>query len=170
MSNNYGKITRAELHPSLIEFIQSQTGTGNGGSVKFIKNSVTLSSSSNEVSIGIDTFNKDRDLLLVYKNSVYLEDKEDYNISSDGRKITSINGNFSNGSVFNFIVLANCVELTDGLIDGTKLLSNSISINKLDRDLVEKINNLSNGNNNMDIDGGEFGDEESGNIIDGGDF
>lgn len=160
--NNYG-ITSSELHPSLLELIQSS----GGGSVKFMKSSTTLDSATNQVSIGIDTFNKDKDLLLVYKNSVYLEVKEDYTISPDSKKIVSVEGQFSTGSVFNFIAFANCAELTDGEIDGTKLSANSVGINKLDPTLANKINSLS---GNMDIDGGYFGEEYSGNEIDGGEF
>lgn len=160
--NNYG-ITRAELHPSLLELIQSS----GGGSVKFMKSSTTLDTTTNQVSINIDTFNKDKDLLLVYKNSVYLEVEEDYTISPDSSKITAKEGQFSTGSVFNFIAFANCAELTEGEIDGTKLLANSVGINKLDPTLANKINSLV---SNMDIDGGYFGEEYTGNEIDGGEF
>lgn len=163
MNNSYGRITRAELHPSLLELIQ----TSGGGSVKFTKSSTTLETATREVPIKIDTFNKDRDLLLVYKNSVYLEITEDYTISSDNKKIVSVDENFSKGSVFNFIALANCAELPEGNIDGTKLLANSISISKLDSELTNKINSLS---GSMDIDGGYFGEDYTGNEVDGGEF
>ena len=161
--DSYGKITRSELHPSLLELIE----TSGGSSVKFMKSSTTLSSSTNEVSINIDTFNKDKDLLLVYKNSVYLEETEDYTISPDNSKIISVDENFSTGSVFNFIALANCPELAGGQIDGAKLLANSVGINKLEAELAQNINNLING---MDIDGGYFGEAQTGNIVDGGEF
>lgn len=161
--DSYGKITRSELHPSLLELIE----TSGGSSVKFMKSSTTLSSSTNEVSINIDTFNKDKDLLLVYKNSVYLEETEDYTISPDNSKIISVDENFSTGTIFNFIVFANCQELTGGQIDGTKLLANSVGINKLETGLAQNINNLING---MDIDGGYFGEAQTGNIVDGGEF
>lgn len=161
--NNYG-ITQAELHPSLLELIKAGATSS---SLKFIKNTTTLSSSSNEVSINIDTFNKDTDLLLVYKNSVYLEETSDYTISSNSDKIISTKGVFSTGTIFNFIVFTNCPELTGGQIDGAKLLANSVGINKLETGLAQNINNLING---MDIDGGYFGEAQTGNIVDGGEF
>lgn len=163
----YG-ITKEELHPSLIQYIQSLVGSGGGNSsLRFMKNTVTLNSNSNEVTIGIEGFNKDTDLLMVYKNSVYLEYLSDFTISSDNSKITAINETYNSGDVFNFVALINCPELSDYVIDGNKLLINSVSIDKLDSQLSENLNNLING---MDIDGGNFGEVEDGKIMDGGEF
>lgn len=149
----YG-ITKEELHPSLIQYIQSLVGSGDGNSsLRFMKNTVTLNTNSNEVTIGIEGFNKDTDLILVYKNSIYLEYSTDFTISSDNSKIISLDGSYNSGDVFNFVALINCPELTDYVIDGNKLLTNSVSIDKLDAQLSEKLNNLING---TDIDGGEF--------------
>lgn len=152
----YG-ITKEELHPSLIQYIQSLVGSSGDGnsSLRFMKNTVTLSSNSREVNIGIEGFNKDTDLILVYKNSVYLEYLIDFTISSDNSRIIATNNSetYNSGDIFNFVALINCPELSDYVIDGNKLLTGSVSIDKLDSRLSESLNNLING---IDIDGGEF--------------
>lgn len=166
----YG-ITKEELHPSLIQYIQSLVGSGgdSNSSLRFMKNTVTLSNNSREVNIGIEGFNKDTDLILVYKNSVYLEYLMDFTISSDNSRIISTNSNetYNSGDIFNFVALINCPELSEYVIDGNKLLVGSVSIDKLDSRLSESLNNLING---IDIDGGSFGEVEDGKIMDGGEF
>lgn len=166
----YG-ITKEELHPSLIQYIQSLVGSGGDGnsSLRFMKNTVTLSSNSREVNIGIERFNKDTDLILVYKNSIYLEYLIDFTISSDNSKIISIDSSeiYNSGDIFNFVALINCPELSDYTIDGNKLLKGSVSIDKLDSQLSESLNILING---FDIDAGSFGEVEDGKIMDGGEF
>ena len=147
---SYG-ITKEELHPSLLEYIQGIAGSGSGtSSLRFLKSNTTLSINSNEVSIGISEYNKTRDLLLVYKNSVYIENGIDYTVSSDSLKIVATNSEtWSSGSTFNFICLANVPELTEYSIDGKKISLNSISLDKLDSSLQDIISNNS-------IDGGTF--------------
>lgn len=105
-----GKITKQQLSDGLIRYIKelaSNAGTG-GGSLSFKKNSVTLSQSAERVTIGIEGYNKNTDLLMVYKNTVYLEEGSMYNISEDSLYITNPNGQWNNDivdSVFNFVVL-----------------------------------------------------------------
>lgn len=165
---SYG-ITKEELHPSLLEYIQGIAGSGSGtSSLRFLKSNTTLSTNSNEVSIGISEYNKTRDLLLVYKNSVYIENGIDYTVSSDSLKIVATNSEtWSSGSTFNFICLANVPELGEYSIDGKKLLANSVSIDKLESSLQNSLNKLI---NDLTIDGGIFGESVTGNLYDGGEF
>lgn len=105
-----GRITKEELHSSLLNWISTNSGAGSGSFVKALKNSVVISSQTNSVTIGISEYNKDTDTLMVYKNSTYLEENIDYSISTDSMKITNLNGfwNTENSNVtFNFVVFKN---------------------------------------------------------------
>lgn len=147
----YG-ITKEELHPSLLEYIQSIAENITGNTLKYLKSSTILSGQSSEVSIGISAFNKDTDLLMVYKNSVYMECGYDYNISSDSLKIIATNGeSWINGTLFNFICLSNVQELQE-YIDGKKISLGSVSLDKLDSELQSIITSNSTDN----VDGGIF--------------
>ncbi len=79
------------------------------------KNTVTLGSESNQVSIGIAEFNKDNDSLLVFEDGSYIEVYTDYTIPSNSI-IQKVSGNWSSGTVFNFIVIKK--EIFTGGIDG----------------------------------------------------
>lgn len=151
----YG-ITKEELHPSLLEYIQSIAGSNQVGtsSFKYLKSNITLIENTGEVSIGISDYNKTTDLLLVYKNSVYIENSIDYNISSDSLKITSISPEvWMSGTQFNFICLKNVPELENYSINGSKIQLETISIDKLDSELQQLINSASSSDI---IDGGTF--------------
>lgn len=73
-----------------------------------VKNSVFLNRNSTYVEIGIPGFDRTVDTLMVYKNSTYIEEVEDYTISADSRFIIKSNNGTWNGdiqtNVFNFIV------------------------------------------------------------------
>lgn len=71
----------------------------------FVKNTVTLESGSATVAIGISGFNKATHLLMVFKNSVYLEETADYTIDSTSANITLVDGAAATGAVFNFVVI-----------------------------------------------------------------
>lgn len=149
----YG-ISKEELSPALIEYIKAIVGSENGigaNSLRFIKSSTTLGSNSKQVSIAIEEFDRERDLLMVYKNSVYLENNIDYTIDPDNSRIISTSEqNWSQGSIFNFVALLNVPELNEYVINGKKISSGSITIDKLDEELKNSISNSSN------IDGGTF--------------
>ena len=94
-----GKITVNELSPSLIQYfkdlIVSEIRDSGSGilPIKYLKQSVDLS--NKETSITIPTsfeYNKSNDLLLVFKNSTYLEEEYDYTISSDSTTINMVTG------------------------------------------------------------------------------
>ena len=93
------------------EIIIDGSAGGAGSYVKSVKNTTYLTTKSNEVNIGIPDYKKDRDILFVYLNSVYLEEYEDYYVSSDSTKIISMSSSDWDASderfVFNFVVFKN---------------------------------------------------------------
>lgn len=103
-----GRITKEQLSKSLLDFIsQNAIAPTFSGDLKFKKNSTTIQSSVNQVAIGIDGYDKSKDLLMVYKNSVYLEEDVVYTVTSDSLYIQKMNGNWNETgtSVFNFVVI-----------------------------------------------------------------
>ena len=87
------------------------------------------------VDIGISTFNKDTDLLMVFLNSIYLEEGDDYTISPDSKKIVYAGDEAGwDGTdvsqVFNFVVFKNVSDVT-GDIDGSYLVDNTVGYDKL---------------------------------------
>ena len=140
-----GKITKEQLSDGLLRYISQNAGSGNGGaaSVEFKKNSVTISAPVNKVLIGIDGYNKNTDLLMVYKNTVYLEENVMYNISSDSLYITNPNGNWneSGTTLFNFIVIKGGTGSSSSGSGGNYTIPNgSITEEKLNQELKEKLN------------------------------
>lgn len=143
------KITKRELHSSLIDYINElikQNGGSGGGNISSIltqeKNTVMVKNTTPQVEIGISNFDKSRDLLLVFKNSVYLEEGLDYTISEDNSKIVSTEGNWNESGLeisFNFIVFRN--ETKDPVnIDGSIISDNSITLSKLSGDVIQVLN------------------------------
>lgn len=125
------------------EIIVSGTGGSSGGSVASYRNSVTVNSPDRYVSIGIQEFNKDSDILFVYQNSVYLELNQDYALD-DSKNIRCLNGEWASSGepqTFNFVVLKNVIRGYEG-IDGVLLKNHSITETKLSLDLIEKINSI----------------------------
>lgn len=137
-----GLITKKELHPSLLNFIENSVG---GGSIVQKKNSVIITTSVTEVTIGIPYYNKSSDMLMVFKNSVYLEENEDYTISPDNTTINCISGQSWNGTqeskiIFNFVVLKNVPELSE--LDGSIIKDRSIPNTKLSSELINNIKKI----------------------------
>ena len=140
-----GRITKEQLSDSLLSFITQNANSGVSGtsSIEFKKNSVIIESSTNKVAIGISGFNKSTDLLMVYKNSVYLEENVVYTVSSDNLYIQKIEGswNESGTSIFNFIVIKGGTSSSNGSSSGTiEIEDGTISEIKLSQDLKEKLN------------------------------
>ena len=81
-------------------------------------------------------------MLLVFKNSTYLEDGLDYTISEDNSKIVSTEGNWNESGLeisFNFIAFRN--ETKDLVnIDGSIISDNSITLSKLSGDVIQVLN------------------------------
>lgn len=120
-----GKITKNELSDSLIQYfidlIRENSGSSSEGSTTivaptYLKSSVEISAKTSSVTIPSSfNFNKSKDLLLVYKNSVYLEEQYDYTISSDSTTISAVDTNdwaadTDTTCLFNFIVIKNVAK------------------------------------------------------------
>lgn len=135
-----GKITKQQLSDSLLQYINSIKGS----SIQFRKNTVTVEEATNKVAIGISDYNKDSDLLMVYKNTVYLEDNIMYTVSSDNAYINNPNGTWDANSLFNFIVIK--ITASSGTGGGTSssyIPDGSITESKLDSEFIQKINSFS---------------------------
>lgn len=99
------------------------------------KNNVVVNEEVSEVNIGIFGFDTTKDILTVYKNSTYLIEGIDYEISADGKKIVCKEGSWKadNGSnCFSFESLKNATILDPGTL---------VSMENLDSDLREAIEN-----------------------------
>jgi len=105
-----------------------------GGEAKLTRymNTVTLSASSNTAGIGIPPFNRNADLLLVYQNSVFIAEGQDYTISSNNQNIVKTGGTpWEANTTFNFVVVKNVPTVESGSIDGSFILDNSLTDEKL---------------------------------------
>lgn len=119
-----GKITKNELSDSLIEYFielikensSSSGGETTGTAATYLKSSIEISAKTSSVTIpSAFNFNKSKDLLLVFKNSVYLEEQYDYTISSDSTTISAVDTNdwaadADTPCLFNFIALKNVAK------------------------------------------------------------
>lgn len=141
-----GRITREQLSDNLLGYIMENAG---GSSVVFKKNTAKIQSESSKIAIGIEGFVKSVDLLLVFKNSVYLEENEDYVVSTDGLYIEKTEGtwNESGTSSFNFIVIKGKTVTGSGSSGGGsypggsgEIADGSITEDKLSDELRKKIN------------------------------
>lgn len=105
-----------------------------------LKNTVTLSSDSTNIPIGIPEFNASQDVLMVFKNSTYVHQGVDWDINPDLISIDVLSGTWLAGTEVNFVVLKN---MQQSLIytDGTMLQDNSVSDAKLMPD--NKVGSLS---------------------------
>ena len=123
---------------------------GNSGTTNVtLSSTTTISSPTSEVRIGIDGFNKSTDFLTVYKNSTYLTEGVDYEISSDSSKIVSKNGNWNTESLsdyrFSFIVMKEVSKVNPEAVVGTEnLKDNVVTMSKLGEDVKESISVLEN--------------------------
>lgn len=107
-------------------------GSSNNTPFHITKNTTFLTTSSTYAEIGIPGFDSSKDILFVYENSVYLEENEDYNISSDGNYITNIGEHMWIGSeedpvVLNFVVFKGINDKTSQIIKSTTVLSRDVS-------------------------------------------
>ena len=72
------------------------------------KNTNIVTENTNYIEIGVPGFDPTMDTLLVYENSIYLEEREDYQISADGNYIVNINdtwiGTKEEPVIINFVV------------------------------------------------------------------
>lgn len=123
----------------------------NATTVKWQKNSKIVTKSTNFITIDIDGFNKNYDKLLVFENSIFLDEGTDYTISGDNTGIYAKSGDVweinNEKTYFVFIVLKNVPAFninTDELPD-REYSQSEIEINNLKNiisQLSEKINLL----------------------------
>ena len=103
-----------------------------------IVNNVILNGPKSEVEIGVSGFDKNNDMLLVFKNGVIMVEGVDYNISSNSRTITSIGGAWNQGNLedygITFVVFKEIARY-----DGT---GGNITMNMLGSDVKNTINSL----------------------------
>ena len=109
------------------------------------QNLVTLEGVTNEILIGIDGFDKNNNLLLVFKNTLHLAEGIDYSISDDSTKIININSDWEwkAGDNFVFIILRVVpnIDIPAGSINGGSIANGSITVDKLGEDVQEAIRN-----------------------------
>ena len=125
-----GKITINELSASLTQYLKNlikeevaSSGGGSGGGtvtaspVKYLKSSISLKYGTSSITIPTSfNFNASKDLLMVFKNSTYLEEDYDYTINSSGTTINMMpsNGWFASEDapdcLFNLIVFKNVAK------------------------------------------------------------
>ena len=110
------------------------------------QNIVRLQESTNEIEIGIDGFDKNNNLLLVFKNTLHIAEGKDYSISDDSSKIVNLSPDdwaWNAGDEFVFIILRVVpnIDMPAGIINGGSLVDGSISIDKLGEDVQEAIRN-----------------------------
>ncbi|HDK7195081.1 TPA: hypothetical protein PTV74_003391 [Clostridium botulinum] len=108
---------------------------------KPFKNTIVLEEESNKVKIGISEFNMIIDEILVHQNGMYIERNKEYKISLDGLYIEKINGSWNKNTIFNFVMykgLKDKIEYEDGAL----ILNGSITLEKLNLDIQNKINSI----------------------------
>lgn len=130
-------ITIYELSPSLRKLIEEGNGGGgtgptpepSGRGIQVKKNTTVINTTVTKVDIGIPEFNKTKDLLLVMKNSTYIEEGTHYTISNDGH-ILALSGQSWNTEripmAFNFIVFTEKINSVTGevnIIKSTKSIT-----------------------------------------------
>mgnify|MGYP003287687430 CR=1 FL=1 len=147
LNGNWNKQAMNEFHFDFIVFEMGVASNGNNNVGRSsseligLKNNVTLEEDSNEVEIGIPEFNKNEDMLTVYKNSVYMMEGKDYEFNEAGDRIVAMNGEvFKAGTVFGFVVLKEVPVVEEGeVIDGRVIEDGSIGLDKLDAEVKEAI-------------------------------
>lgn len=132
------KITKKELHSSLLRLIESGSSGGGSGTLVQKKNTVKITKATSSINIGIPYFDKTTDILMVYKNSVYLEENQDYTISSDSTTINAVDGQWNTQNIemtFNFVVFKNVPEASE--LDGKLLKNKTVGLEKLTDEVVD---------------------------------
>ncbi|HGG0416521.1 TPA: phage tail protein [Clostridium sporogenes] len=109
--------------------------------IKLFKNTAILEEKSNRVRIGISEFNMLKDELLVYQNGIYIEKDKEYKISLDGLYIEKTSERWNKDTVFNFVMYKGIKDKI-AYEDGSLILNGSITLDKLNLDIQNKINNI----------------------------
>ena len=148
MNNKKGKIRKHLLSPKLIDEIMNSKGENGQANIAIRKYNTTIATDTDKIYIGTDMFSDKTDVLLVFKNSIYLENEVDYTFNSSDKTISRVNGHNWEASedsptIFFFICILN-VPSAEVKFDGTKILDNSISELQLSNELRQKLNKETN--------------------------
>lgn len=139
--------TGSKEDPVIFNFVVFKSVNGNH-SAQIVKKTSIIEHDTDEIELS--NFDKYRDTLCVYENSVYLEEGEDYIISHDSSKIIR-NDSIWKGSeepfYFNFIIYKNSIPLPDDTArkvknKDEKLRSQILSALGIDEEQFAKIKQL----------------------------
>src|SRR5690606_13797653 len=131
-SNDKNTIIQVDLNNELKNQLDTLARNYKSKIIK-IEKTVTLSKDSDSVSFGITEYNPADDVLMVYRNSVYMSKDTDYTLGGDGLTIFHINSpekKWNKDTEFNFVVLKN-VERDLPSSDGSLLQNGSVTDEKL---------------------------------------
>lgn len=115
---------------------------GQSTKVSMLTNTVNVTTSRSNVSIGVLEFNPAIDALMVIKNSTVLTEGKDYSINANGSSIDNLDGLWDGTTIpieFNFIVFKNfVVDLT--FSDGNMIQAETVGKEKLKVELQNELN------------------------------
>ena len=131
-----------------------------GASVLFttLRRTISVSTSVSNIQFlggAITAFNPVNDSLLVYKNSTYIEQGQDYNINANGISIDKIGEGNWEGTVgvpitFNFVVIKNLIQSITWT-DGSLIQAGSITADKLVQSVQDSIDSISTLSNEISV-------------------
>lgn len=112
-SNPEGRIGYNELSPYVQRLLKSGIGSGSSGNISIERSYQKINETMSNVKVNLNTFNKDTDALLVFKNGLFMTLDLEYTLNSD-KTISPIN-EIWNGSeekpiLFDFISLGNALN------------------------------------------------------------
>lgn len=116
----------------------------------------TITTTTSNIPINISNFNKDNDNLMVYENSVYLNQGTDYIINPDNT-ISRPNSGTWDGTekepiVFDFVAVLNTISSeSEVLPDGALLKDHSVTKNKLSQDILDSLSSIDRGVKSISI-------------------
>ena len=109
-----------------------------------LRNSVIVNTNTAIIPIGIAGFNKNNDQIFAYKDNDYIEQNQEYTLNSDGlsivKEVSTWDGTITPIN-FNFVVFKNVVQGV-ALSDGSLIQIQSITLDKLNLDIQNKINKI----------------------------
>lgn len=134
-----GKVSYNNLSTSLQKKINSNQGLG------FVHNFKVITTPISKIYIDLP-FDKDLDMIFIFRNNYFLVDGKDYNISEDSTYIektdlSNWDGTEDSPSTFTFLVFK-AIPLKEEKIDGTLLAPGSIDISSMNKEFVDNIQKL----------------------------
>lgn len=135
------KPTSTSVIMSTGKTLEESLGSMGGGKLLYLENTATVSTSVNQVLIGISGFVPSEDKILVFKNNTLLYQDIDYTINTSTSSVVKKEGNWGENGLtdyFYFLVIKS-VSVTAPVYDGTFIKDTSISKTKLDTSLQTEI-------------------------------